>query len=87
MNLFHLLFAIAVGFLASAAYDSYRRVKPSTADSETKPQSNPPVVIGFSAVLGLFLLLASVPGAFFAQPHWLTDKLYWVVERIIGLFT
>ena len=87
MNSFHLLFAVALGFMGSAVYETCRRVRLRSGDSDTRQQINPPLVIIFSAVLGVLLLFASVPGAFFEQPHWLADKLYWVVERVIGLFT
>lgn len=81
MDAFHVFFAIAVGFVGTGLYEGYRRAKSGTV------KSNSPIVIAFSIFLGIFLLFASVPGAFFGQPYWLADKLYWLVEKTLGLFT
>jgi hypothetical protein len=87
LNFFHVLVAIALGFLGSAAYATYRRAKPRKSDTEIKKQNFRLVVIVPFGLLGVFLLFASVPGAFFEQPYWLTDKLHWVVAKLIGVFT
>ena len=87
MSLLHFLFVIAVGFLSFSIYEFYRRLNLRNANTESKTRSTPTVIITFSALLGVFLLLASIPGAFFGQPYWFTNKLYWVVEKVIEVFT
>jgi hypothetical protein len=87
VNLFHILFAVAVGFLGSVVYATYRRTRPRESGAKIEKHNFRLVVIIPFGLLGIFLLFASVPGAFFGQPHWLTDKLYWIVERVIGAFT
>ena len=71
-------------FLVLASYKTYQRVVVRKAHTDTEMQ---PAVIAFVALFGVFLLFASVPGAFLEQPHRSTNKLYWVVEKAIEAFT
>ena len=87
MNLFHILFTIALGFIASSIYEIYRRVKVHSEKIKSDSQVASAFVIAFSALIGVFLLFAAIPGAFLNQPHWFVDKLFRVVEVIIEVFT
>lgn len=86
MNIFHLLFVIAVGFLSLAIYEVYKRFHLQNEKSDAKNRGTLTVII-FSVSIGTFLLFASIPGAFLKQPHWFTEKLYWVVEKVVDVFT
>ncbi len=36
--------------------------------------------------LGVFGMLASAPSIFSDNPHWFSDKIFFVVSKVIGLF-
>ena len=84
--MFHLLFAIAVVFLTLPPYEVYKRYRVRNEKFGADNRNALMVVIS-SVSFGIFLLFASIPGAFFEQPHWFVDKLYWVVERVVDVFT
>ena len=86
VNAFHLLFVIAVGFLSLPLYEVYKRHSARNAKPDAKNRDTLTVVI-FSVTVGTFLLFTSIPGAFLDQPHWFTNNLYWVVEKVFDVFT
>lgn len=81
------MFLIAVGFLALSIYLIYKRLRTRKGIYETQIQSSPIGVIVFLLLLGMFLFITSIPGAFFEQPYWFTNKLYSLVEKVIEFFT
>ena len=86
VNAFHLLFLIAVGFLSVPIYEVYKRHRDRKARSDANNPDTLTVII-FSVSVGTFLLFASIPGAFLEQPNWFTDNLYWVLEKVVDVFT
>jgi hypothetical protein len=86
MLLVHIFFWVCLLLVGMSVYYWVRLVR---GRPELDPKGNPlpwwvwATFIGFG-VLGM---VASAPGLFFEQPYWLTDKIYWVVEKFVGLFT
>ena len=86
MNIFHLLLLIATGFLLVALFEINKLFRLRIKKSEANNRGSLTVII-FSIFIGTFLLLSSIPGAFLEQPYWFTEKLYWVVQKVVDVFT
>ena len=86
MNIFHLLFFIAAGFLLVALFEINKLFRLRIGKSEANNRGRLTVII-FSILIGTFLLFSSILGAFFERPYWFTEKLYWVVEKVVDVFT
>ena len=86
MNIFHMLFLIAAGFLLVALFEIDKLFRLRNGKSEAINRDRLTVII-FSILIGTFLLFSSIPGAFLEQPYWLTEKLYWIVEKVVDVFT
>lgn len=56
---------------------------------ELDPKGNPLPWWVWATFTGVGVLgaVAAGPGLFFDQPHWLIDKVFWVVEKLVGIFT
>jgi uncharacterized membrane protein len=81
MTHFQLFAALGLGLILVSLYGVSRRLGSS---GSVQAARYPVLVLVTVGCVGLLLMLASVPGAFFQQPHWLTDKVYWLVERLIA---
>jgi len=86
MVLVHVFFWVCILLTATAAYYWVRLLRGSPKlDPKGKPL--PWWVWAIFAGVGVLGVIASAPGLFFNQPHLLTDKIYWIVEKFVGLFT
>ena len=86
MNIFHLLILIAAGFLLVALFEINKLFRLRSGKSESNNRGRLTVII-FSILIGTFLLFSLIPGAFFEQPYWFTEKLFWVVEKVVDVCT
>ena len=86
MILVHFFFLLSLAVIAYGVYYWVRllRGRPQLAgNGEPLPWWAWATIVSFGS-LGV---AASAPGLFFDQPHWFDDKIFWVVERLLGLFT
>lgn len=84
MTLFHFFAVLGLCLLLVSLHGASRRISSGSSSGSLQEARYPTPVLFTLGGVGVLLLLASVPGAFFQQPHWLTNKIYWLVEKVIA---
>ena len=84
MVLVHIFFWVCLAVVGMSAYYWARLIR---GRPELDPHGKPLPWWTWAtfAGVGILGLASAAPGLFFEQPYWLTDKIYWVVEALIGV--